>query len=426
MGGASENSRAPRGGDTPGRLRLRRAERSSFGSLFMLGFATFTPWAFRRVARSSSGSHVRAEGRSGNKTRRSQLVPAIVLLDPSSDGSQPLSEVPCPLPLRPRKTQEQLQAELKAIKERRERIRKQAVTALDDLRSQLDQLLKEVRAKMHPDEVRSGAEGEAGDGVGIQRIDNTDVESSEDGDQQAPGWHRLSRVGLGDSANDFTNSVTYTAAATPGLDEMGQHFQGDEYAAPATELPPQLHEPARMIVECDINGCCSLIIRDEDNANVRGVRPKYVLSGPGFRVGYDPAAPPSDCALVGDDHWTIALSREEFRHFRRLAQALQYKMGDIMAGRVSEPAASGVPIRSGDGFCKERLSWNTADGESNKIVAEFESSLVWLGASGNPFSYDLRVILLGRNRIVEGIWPAQVVPSLFAKLMELEEPEPPV
>ncbi|KAK4531467.1 hypothetical protein CCYA_CCYA08G2324 [Cyanidiococcus yangmingshanensis] len=392
----------------------------------MLGFAYFAPWGFHRVERFSLVSRLKRDGRSGRVLRAKELAPVLSLSSQPSDAPQPQSEIPSPLPLRPRKTQEQLHAELKAIKERRERVRKQAMAALDDLRSQLDLLLKEVRTKMHPDEARPETGLETGDGLDTQGAEETDGETFSKLNQFSPGWHQVSRAGLEDGVDNYASSVTYTAAATPSLDEMGQQFQGDEYAAPATEPPQQNNEPARMIVECDINGCCSLIIRDESNANVRGVRPKHVFSGPGFRVGYDPAAPPSDCALVGDDHWTIALSREEFRHFRRLAQALQYKMGDITAGRVSKPAASGVPVRSGDGFCKERLSWNTADGESSKIVAEFESSLMWLGASGNPFSYDLRLILLGGNRIVEGVWPAQVVPSLFAKLMELEEPEAPM
>ncbi|BAM81315.1 hypothetical protein, conserved [Cyanidioschyzon merolae strain 10D] len=393
----------------------------------MIGFAYPGAWSLCPSVAVAARSSSRVDAKGTGRRRRGATAPLITLQEsssiPSSDSGESHADIPSVLPMRPRKTQEQLKAELRAISERRERMRKQAMKALDDLRSQLDELLQEVRAKMRPEEGKAASGQEAVRAQVGRKVAVSDAELFVEPEQDTTGWYQLPRTGLNDAGDDYANSVTYTAASTPNLDEMGQQLQGDEYSAPAMELPIQKSEPAQMIVECDINGCCSLIVRDGDHSAPRGVRPQYVFSGPGFKIGHDPAAPPSDCALVGDDHWTIALSREEFRHFRRLVQALQYKMGDIMNGVASKPTAQGVPVHSGDGFCKERISWNASDGESSRIVAEFESSLMWLGASGSPYSYDLRLILLGRERIVEGLWPAQVVPSLCAKLMELEEPE---
>eukprot|EP00166_Cyanidium_caldarium_P004604 ctg_497.g158 len=258
----------------------------------------------------------------------------------------------------------------------------------------------------------AGAASETGGGGGVTGW--AELQSGDDNDDDDDDLDAF-------LAMDETHRVLYTGAPTPALEDTGTNGWEVEEADFASD---DGHGDARMIVQCNANGC-SLIVRDDPHvptSNRRGVRARCVHSGPGFRIGYDPQATYWDCALVGDDHWTIALNREEFRHFRRLGRALAYKMSDIASGRIPRPSASGKPVRSDDGTFHERLSVSAAAGATERLTVELESNLLWLGGLGDPTHYDLRLVLLGKSRKAEGTWPAAVVPSLLAKLMELEEP----
>ena len=252
----------------------------------------------------------------------------------------------------------------------------------------------------------AASEADGGDGTGW-----VELQSGEDDDDDLDAF----------LAMDETHRVLYTGAPTPALEDTGTN----EWELQETDFAGgDGHGGARMIVQCNANGC-SLIVRDDPHvptSNRRGVRARCVHSGPGFRIGYDPQATYWDCALVGDDHWTIALNREEFRHFRRLGRALAHKMSDIASGRIPRPSATGKPVRSDDGTFHERLSVSAVADATERLTVELESNLLWLGALGDPTHYDLRLVLLGKSRKAEGTWPAAVVPSLLAKLMELEEP----
>ncbi|GAB4340607.1 MAG: DUF1818 family protein [Cyanophyceae cyanobacterium] len=117
---------------------------------------------------------------------------------------------------------------------------------------------------------------------------------------------------------------------------------------------------------------------------------RLLRQGEGWRLGLDAAAP-THVALVGSDAWAIELTAAEWQDFRQLLQQLT----SAMAAAADELMPDEV------------------------IDCEVESDRLWLGASGFPHAYDVR-LLLKTGRGAEGTWPAIAVPPLIDAIRTLE------
>ncbi|MEL6160117.1 MAG: DUF1818 family protein [Cyanobacteria bacterium J06623_5] len=111
--------------------------------------------------------------------------------------------------------------------------------------------------------------------------------------------------------------------------------------------------------------------------------PRKLLSGQGWRLGWDPEAE-QFCGLLGGECWAVELTAVELRDFCNAAQSL----GRTMAAMSEQLMA------------EERLT------------CEQETETVWLEAEGLPSQYSLRFILLTGRR-GEGEWPATALPGLL-------------
>lgn len=189
---------------------------------------------------------------------------------------------------------------------------------------------------------------------------------------------------------------------------------GWQVLAATDELPENVSGNVEFRVECDMNGC-SIIQTREDAPPGPGVRQKYIQSGAGFRVGYDPEAPKSFCGMVGNDQWLLALNYDEIRHFKRLCMSLQKKMDRIGRGEEDPPMKKPAVRRSGDGMFNMRIARAGLD-----CSVELESKLVWVQAIGQPVlgQYCIRSIFM-ESRQSEGFWGTDTVPNLLTALNKI-------
>lgn len=180
------------------------------------------------------------------------------------------------------------------------------------------------------------------------------------------------------------------------------------------ELPENESGNVEFRIECDMNGC-SIIEVKGDAPPGPGVRQRFIQSGPGFRVGYDPEAPKGFCGMLGNDQWLLALNYDEIRHFKRLCLSLQKKMDRIGRGEEEPPMKKPAVRRSGDGMFNMRIARAGLD-----CSVELESKLVWVQAIGQPVvgQYCIRAIFM-EGRQSEGFWAPDTVPNMLASLHKL-------
>lgn len=188
---------------------------------------------------------------------------------------------------------------------------------------------------------------------------------------------------------------------------------GWQVLAAADELPEN-EGKVEFRIECDMNGC-SIIEVKGDSPPGPGVRQKFIQSGSGFRVGFDPEAPKSFCGMVGNDHWALALNNDEIRHFKRLCISLEKKMDRIGRNEEDPPAKKPAVRRSGDGMFNMRVTKAGLD-----CSVELESKLVWVQAIGQPVSgqYCIRAIFM-EGRQSECFWNMDKVPAMLTALHKL-------
>lgn len=208
-----------------------------------------------------------------------------------------------------------------------------------------------------------------------------------------------------------------TTADEPYMDPKNFGYEssaGWQVLAAEDQLPENQSGNLQFRIECDMNGC-SIIELQGDAAPGPGVRKKFIHSGPGFRVGYDPEAPKSFCAMVGSEQWLLALSQDEIRHFKRLCLSVQKKMNRIGSGEEDAPMKKPTVRRSGDGMFNVRVARAGLD-----CSVELESKLVWVQAIGQPVlgQYCIRAIFM-EGRQSECFWGTETVPNLFNALPKL-------
>ena len=117
---------------------------------------------------------------------------------------------------------------------------------------------------------------------------------------------------------------------------------------------------------------------------------RLLKSGPGWRIGWNAAAPEFK-GLVGGDHWAIELTELELQDFTRLLTQLSRTM--------------------------QQMTTELMDEET--ITCETESDRLWLEVEGYPSAYSLRLILLTGRRS-EGFWTAPAVTQLLPALQTLQ------
>jgi Domain of unknown function (DUF1818) len=117
---------------------------------------------------------------------------------------------------------------------------------------------------------------------------------------------------------------------------------------------------------------------------------RHLRSGPGWRLGWDPAAPQYQ-ALLGNDDWSIELTAAEWADFRQLATQLAATM----------------------------LAMSSELMDEETITCAAETAHLWLEVEGFPQTYSLRFILQS-GRQAEGAWDRAAVPELLAALQAWE------
>ncbi|HCQ21283.1 MAG: DUF1818 family protein [Aphanizomenon sp.] len=110
---------------------------------------------------------------------------------------------------------------------------------------------------------------------------------------------------------------------------------------------------------------------------------QVIKSGTGWRIGWNPNAPEFK-GLVGTQDWAIELTEAELNEFCRLLNQL----ADTMKHLATELM------------------------DTEKIVCEAESDLLWMEVEGYPHAYSLRFIL-NTGRGTEGKWEASAVSELL-------------
>jgi hypothetical protein len=101
---------------------------------------------------------------------------------------------------------------------------------------------------------------------------------------------------------------------------------------------------------------------------------RSLLQGPGWRIGWNPEAEVYQ-GLVGDDHWAVELTFNEFADLRRLSNQLVSSLQSIADELMDEET----------------------------IELEAESEHIWVALEGSANRHSLRFILLG-DRGSEGGW----------------------
>jgi Domain of unknown function (DUF1818) len=117
---------------------------------------------------------------------------------------------------------------------------------------------------------------------------------------------------------------------------------------------------------------------------------RSLLQGPGWRLGWNPEAKVYS-GLVGDDHWAVELTFNEFADLRRLSNQLVSNLQAIADELMEEES----------------------------IELEAESEHIWVALEGFATSYSLRFILLG-DRGSEGGWSETATPGFLQALAGIE------
>jgi hypothetical protein len=117
---------------------------------------------------------------------------------------------------------------------------------------------------------------------------------------------------------------------------------------------------------------------------------RSLLQGPGWRLGWNPEAEVYQ-ALVGDDHWAVELSSNEFADLRRLSDQLVSNLQAIADELMDEET----------------------------IELEAESEHIWVALEGLTDRYSLRFILLG-DRGSEGGWNETATAGFLQAMAGLE------
>lgn len=117
---------------------------------------------------------------------------------------------------------------------------------------------------------------------------------------------------------------------------------------------------------------------------------RIVKSGPGWRIGWNPAAAEFK-GLVGTEDWSIELTETEIADFCRLLSQLADTIAQLREELMDEEA----------------------------IACEVESDRLWLEVQGYPDAYSLHFILLTGRRC-EGCWSAVAVPELLQAARSLQ------
>lgn len=117
---------------------------------------------------------------------------------------------------------------------------------------------------------------------------------------------------------------------------------------------------------------------------------RLLKSGPGWRIGWNPAATEFK-GLVGSDDWALELTEPELDDFCRLLPQLVEAIAQIQDELMDEEA----------------------------IACEVESDRLWLQAEGYPAAYSLH-LMLQTGRRGEGRWQAPAVPALLQAIQALK------
>ncbi|MDY7014800.1 MAG: DUF1818 family protein [Cyanobacteriota bacterium] len=117
---------------------------------------------------------------------------------------------------------------------------------------------------------------------------------------------------------------------------------------------------------------------------------RFLKTGSGWRLGWNPTAP-TYRGLVGGEDWAFELTEAELSDFCRLLEQVTQTMAQMAEELMDE----------------------------ERIACEVESNLLWLEAEGYPHAYELRLIL-NSGRQCEGNWSAAAVSALAAAAKTLK------
>lgn len=289
-----------------------------------------------------------------------------------------------------------LRKQLREVEQSRKAQAERTSQALDVMNEQLSLIMAKLRADAGMPPVAKPAKAQGA----------VAVDGKREGTKEDAGTANASYESGLDSGSD----EPYMDPSNFGFDSTA----GWQVLAAADDLPENEQGNVEFRIQCDMNGC-SIIEIKEDSPPGPGVRQKYVQSGPGFRVGYDPEAPKSFCGMVGNDQWLLALSYDEIRHFKRLCLSLRKKMDRIGRGEEDPPVKKPAVRRSGDGMFNERVARAGLD-----CSVELESKLVWVQAIGQPTpgQYCIRAIFM-EGRQSEGFWASSIVPDMLSAVARI-------
>lgn len=285
-----------------------------------------------------------------------------------------------------------LREQLRKVAEERKDKAARTTQALDEMSKQLSTIMAKLRA-------------EAGMPPVADPPADTVAPPSKESKAADAERSALSDVDGGSSSDEpYMDPINFGYDSTAGWQVL----------AATDELPENVSGKVEFRVECDMNGCSIIEIR-EDAPPGPGVRQKYIQAGAGFRVGYDPEAPKSFCGMVGNDQWLLAVNYDEIRHFKRLCVSLQKKMNRIGRGEEDPPMKKPAVRRSGDGMFNMRIARAGLD-----CSVELESKLVWVQAIGQPVlgQYCIRAIFM-EGRQSECFWGTDTVPNLLTALNKI-------
>lgn len=288
-----------------------------------------------------------------------------------------------------------VRAELKRLSDERTEQAERTQQRLEEMSEQLSSLMAKLRAEAGMPPIADPPEQE--------------VESEEARpDATSSAMASTSSSASGDDAN-ASSDEPYMDPSNFGYESTA----GWQVLAESLQLPEN-EENIEFRIECDNSGC-SIIEVKGDVAAAPGVRKKFIQTGSGYRVGFDPEAPKSCSAMVGNEQWAIQLSSEEMRHFKRMCLALGKRMDRIASGEEESPAKEAVISRSADGLYNIRVSRAGLD-----CSVELESKLVWVQAIGQPVKgqYCVRAIFM-ESRHCEAFWVPDCISNMFLSLKKL-------
>ena len=313
-----------------------------------------------------------------------------------------------------------MRAKLRELAETRKKQAERTNARIEEMSKQLKEMMEKIRSQtgMPPEKsADTKPTAAASKPAGIAKnAPSGDLKRVEDGNSASPGTSSASRPCTSASApasyEDSSSGEPYMDPNMFGFDSTA----GWQILANSDILPDnESNGNVQFRIEWDMNGC-SIIEISGDAPPGPGVRQKYVQSGKGFRVGYDPESPKSFCGMVGNEEWLLALSYDEIRHFKRLCLALRKKMERIEKGEEDPPVKKPAVRRSGDGMFNERVGRTGSD-----CSVELESKLVWVQAFGQPElgKYGIRAIFM-EGRQSEGYWAPPIAQNMLGAVAKLQ------